>query len=166
MSRKSGREQVDESTDEAFDFSLPSFDDDDGDSSGDDFLPSLPGLDDDDMDFSIPSLDLSIDDDLSTSGTSSEPQKSVKIEVSLNRIRKYIMERQEIDGGWDGDARTTAECLRVITHDESVESDGVKLAINFLLALQKKNGSWNDDFIVTAAVIKALRSVKKNLVII
>lgn len=90
----------------------------------------------------------------------------IKVEVSLSKARRYLLQFQQLDGSWGGSLRTTAEALQVITHRESIESESVKIALYFILALQKKNGSWSDDISTTCAVIKVLHSILSNVIVV
>ncbi len=126
----------------------------------------LPGLmTDDDLDFDLPSTDfldeLTSDDE---PGSTVKPEKSnIRLNTSLSAIRRFIRERQLIDGSWASRIDTTAECLRVIIHNEAIEEIHVKSAVNYLLALQLADGSWQEDILLTTRVLKSLNEVNKKL---
>ena len=125
----------------------------------------LPGMIDMDDDFDLPSIDFL--DDLTSdgeSGSTVKPEKSdIRLNTSLSAIRKFIRERQLIDGSWASRIDTTAECLRVIIHNEAIEEIHVKSAVNYLLALQHADGSWQEDILLTTRVLKSLNEVNKKL---
>ncbi len=100
-----------------------------------------------------------------TSASEEKDENKISIDLRLGFARKHILKKQEIDGGWGGDALTSAECLRAIAHNESVESESVKMGVNFLLAIQKSNGSWGDDYVVTARVIRALNEIQSRVMV-
>ncbi|MCY3411090.1 MAG: hypothetical protein INQ03_05560 [Candidatus Heimdallarchaeota archaeon] len=108
---------------------------------------SLPGFDD--FDFN----EIGMDD---VGGVDSE---KMKINVSLAQIRNLLRKKQEIDGSWSGRIDTTCECLLAVMDKESAENDFVKLGTHYLLALQDKNGSWQNDPLLTAKAIKTLKRV-------
>jgi hypothetical protein len=127
-------------------------------------LPNLDNLMSDD-DFGLPSTDFldALSDD-GAPGSTVKPEKSnIRLNASLSSIRKFIRERQLIDGSWASRIDTTAECLRVIIHNEAIEEIQVKSAVNYLLALQLADGSWQEDILLTTRVLKSLNEVNKKL---
>ncbi len=106
---------------------------------------ALPGFDD--FDF---------DDDVSV-----ENVDRMNIGVSLAAVRNLIRKKQEIDGSWGARIDTTAECLIAVMDKESAENVFIKNGIHYLLALQEKNGSWQNNTLLTAQVIKALNAVNQ-----
>lgn len=130
--------------------------------------PLLPDLDDLmsglDDDFDLPSTDF-LEELTDDGGSTVKPEKSnIKLNTSLSAIRRFIRERQQIDGSWASRIDTTAECLRVIIHNEAIEEVHVKSAVNYLLALQQADGSWQEDILLTTRVLKSLNEVNKNLI--
>lgn len=113
---------------------------------------SLPGFDD---------FDFSDDSDEDTLQTASGPK--LTITISQAAIRNLIRKKQEIDGSWSARIDTTAECLIAVIDRESAESEFVKIAVHYLLALQEKNGSWQDDSLLTSLVIKSLHKVYSSI---
>lgn len=113
---------------------------------------SLPGFDD---------FDFSDDSDEDTLQTASSPK--LTITISQAAIRNLIRKKQEIDGSWSARIDTTAECLIAVIDRESAESEFVKIAVHYLLALQEKNGSWQDDSLLTSLVIKSLHKVYSSI---
>lgn len=128
-----------------------SFDDDVESSGGVDYdMPSIPGMD---MEDSL----------IPDSNKESEATGKLKVSTSLAAIRNYIRTKQQIDGGWGGRIDITAECLHAVLDQESVETDFVKSGLHYLLALQEKNGSWQDDVVLTAKVLKILSRINRSL---
>lgn len=114
---------------------------------------NLPGL-------SLPSFDdFDFDDDVNLD----MPEEKMKLSVSMAAIRNLIKKKQEIDGSWSARIDTTAECLISVLDRESVENDYIKMAAHYLLALQDKNGSWQNDALLTAHVVKALSILNKSI---
>jgi hypothetical protein len=85
----------------------------------------------------------------------------IRIDVSMAQIRNFLRSRQSIDGSWSGKIRDTAECLLAVLDQESPETEFVKLAVHYLLALQEKNGSWQDDIVLTSLVTRSLQRVNQ-----
>lgn len=116
---------------------------------------------------SIPGMDMDLGDPLATlSGESvydSQRQSPIKLSTSLSSIRNYIKSRQQIDGSWGGRIDITAECLRAVLDQESVETDFVKSGLHYLLALQETNGSWQDDIVLTSKVLIILSRINRSL---
>lgn len=108
------------------------------------------------MDTSLPNLDFGAPIDGSR----------ITSQAQLIRVREYLEKKQEIDGSWDGSIAATAECLRALVHNDSVEKESAKFAVYFLLAQQKSDGSWNGDIVLTSQVLKALWEVKSRIIIV
>ncbi len=147
-------ENVGTSLDTSDDFSVPDienidFDESMGLSDLDLGVPGLTGLADD---LSIDKQD-NLDDD--------RPQ--IRIGTALASIRGYIKEKQSIDGSWSGNLEHTSECLLAVSDQESSESDYIKSAVHYLLALQEKNGSWQNDIILTAKVASTLDQINRTV---
>ncbi len=143
----------------------------------------LPDMDFDDM--KLPDMDFddekSPDTDLSsltefesatpgrpildgTKTESSDPKlfrekKTIKLSTSLQKMRQYIIKRQMIDGSWSGRVDTTSECLTAAQHNESSEEGYIKAGLYYLLSLQDKNGSWQNDIILTTLVMRCLNTI-------
>ena len=113
-------------------------------------MPSIPGMEMEDSLFP-------------ESNSESEPTGQLQVSTSLASIRNYVKTKQQIDGGWGGRIDITAECLHAVLDQESVETDFVKSGLHYLLALQEKNGSWQDDVVLTAKVLKILSRINRSL---
>jgi len=133
---------------------MPSFDFPDQTSSSPDSTTSgsSGGFD---INLPDPSMDLGDDSD-------STPKK-IKIEVSMASIRNYIRSLQAIDGSWGSSIETTAECLLAVLDEESPESDFIKLGLHYLLALQEKNGSWQNDLVLTSKVLRTMIKINNSM---
>ncbi len=94
-----------------------------------------------------------------------QSDRRITVETRLKKMREYLESKQGIDGGWEGSIGATAECLRAIVHQEPIEREVVKLAVFFLLAQQRADGSWNEDIVLTCQAINALHAVKSNIII-
>jgi hypothetical protein len=70
---------------------------------------------------------------------------------------------QSIDGSWSGNIEYTAECLASVSDQESPESEYIKAAVHYILALQDKNGSWQNDIVLTAKVTKVLHQINQTI---
>ncbi|MHA2028863.1 MAG: hypothetical protein ACW99Q_05690, partial [Candidatus Kariarchaeaceae archaeon] len=112
-------------------------------------MPSIPGMD--------------MDDALITGASEGATAPPLKISTSLASIRNFMKGKQEIDGSWGGRIDITAECLQAVLDQESVETDFVKSGLHYLLALQEKNGSWQDDVVLTSKVLKILSKINQSL---
>ncbi|MCH8906326.1 MAG: hypothetical protein IH840_04480 [Candidatus Heimdallarchaeota archaeon] len=146
-------------------FTLPSMDIPD-----DDF--SLPDVSLDDDEFSLPSLEdevaseftlPSTDFGASRSESSEAVGKRVKIGTSLASIRNFVRSKQLIDGSWSGRLLMTAECLTAVSDQESTENEFIKSGVHYILALQDKNGSWQDDIVLTSKILTILHQVNKSI---
>ena len=128
---------------------------------GDPSIPVIPNIEDSSNNM-VPNLP-----NLEDTPQESEDvnDRKLSIDLRLGLARKHILKKQSFDGGWSSDALTTAECLFSIAHNESVESEAIKMAVNFLLAIQKSNGSWNDDYVVTSRVLRTLMSINKRVMV-
>jgi hypothetical protein len=128
-----------------------SFEDDIGTSTDVEYdMPSIPGME--------------IEDSLIPTTTSeSESRGQLQVSTSLAAIRNYLRSKQQIDGSWGGRIDITAECLHAVLDQESVETDFIKSGLHYLLALQEKNGSWQDDVVLTAKVLKILSRINRSL---
>jgi hypothetical protein len=113
-------------------------------------MPSIPGMNIDDALMSDPMV-------------SEESAPQLKISTSLAAIRNFLKTKQEIDGSWGGRIDITAECLQAVLDQESVETDFIKSGLHYLLALQEKNGSWQDDVVLTSKVLKILSKINQSL---
>jgi len=126
--------------------------------------PSIPGIPniEDSSNNMVPNLP-----DLEDTPKESEEvlDRKLSIDLRLGLARNHILKKQSFDGGWSSDALTTAECLASIAHNESVESEAIKMGVNFLLAIQKSNGSWNDDYVVTSRVLRTLMAIIKRVMV-
>ena len=89
----------------------------------------------------------------------------VAIDARLSRIRRYIRDKQQVDGSWDGGVFATIECLKAISHNEIVEDDDIKFALKYLLVSQDSNGSWENDYVTTARALRTLQTILNNVVI-
>jgi len=128
---------------------------------GDPSIPVIPNIEDSSNNM-VPNLP-----NLEDTPQESEDvnDRKLSIDLRLGLARKHILKKQSFDGGWSSDALTTAECLFSIAHNESVESEAIKMGVNFLLAIQKSNGSWNDDYVVTSRVLRTLMSINKRVMV-
>ncbi|MDH5402972.1 MAG: hypothetical protein OEZ01_12445 [Candidatus Heimdallarchaeota archaeon] len=131
-------------------FELPNFDD---------TSFELPDLDS--SSFELP--DFSAIDKATESSISTQNTDKIKVGISVASIRNFLRSRQSIDGSWDGKIDVTAECLQAVSDQESSESDFIKAAVQYLLALQEKNGSWQNDIVLTAKVVRSLSYLNRSL---
>ena len=128
-----------------------------------DFLSDFSFDNDNDQDFVIPAMPGMDIDSASSDSTSQVPSQQIKLGTSMASIRNYLRSKQQIDGSWGGRIDITVECLRAVSDQEATESEYIKSGVQYLLALQEKNGSWQDDISLTSRVITILNRINKSL---
>lgn len=67
--------------------------------------------------------------------------KVKELKPHLNKLKEYILETQNIDGGWGNDLDTALATNALI--NMNYKGDKLKRAIEHILYTQKNNGSWD-----------------------
>ena len=80
------------------------------------------------------------------------------IATAVNRGSLYLLAHQSLDGGFGTETATVYETALAYSALVAVSTDATVLngAVNYLIATQSANGSWNDDPYSTALALKAL----------
>ncbi|MCG3219641.1 MAG: hypothetical protein KAR35_11550, partial [Candidatus Heimdallarchaeota archaeon] len=95
---------------------------------------------------------------------------------NLDGIKVILKNSQNLEGGWSmktggiddksyHDVFTTAECLKSIIYQETMDGLEMKLGTNYLLAMQDTDGSWGKSIIDTCSAIEALFRIKKRTIL-
>lgn len=84
--------------------------------------------------------------------------------ANMGGIRALLKRMQYPEGYWKNGIVPTANCLLVISDQETPEDFNVKLALNFLKTLQSPDGSWYEDIRKTCAALTALYKVNTQIV--
>ena len=95
---------------------------------------------------------------------------------NLDGIKIILKNSQNLEGGWSmktggiddktyHDVFTTAECLKAVIYQETMDNIEMKLGANYLLAMQDSDGSWGGSILDTCSAIEALFRLKKRTIL-